>query len=303
MNDLDAAAPISPLRQRLIDDMTMRRFSRETQRNYIRDVGRLATLSWDARPDTATAEDLRRFQVEQREAGVPVPTMNTIVSALRFFFTQTARPSRSFARRLVRVTHPRKLPVVLSPDEVARLLERDNLPEASGGSGGRLWCRPARRRGREPQSRRHRQRAHAAQDRARQRRAISQRHALRRYARPAASLVEGRSSARRDAFQGLAVSRPACGQADQHQAVASDRRRGGADGGHRQAGRTAHAAPQLRDAPARGWRRHPRDPGVARPCQLDNTAFYTRVATRTVRTVTSPLDKIAVLIGETTGSG
>ena len=44
MNDLDAAAPISPLRQRLIDDMTMRRFSRETQRNYIRDVGRFATF-------------------------------------------------------------------------------------------------------------------------------------------------------------------------------------------------------------------------------------------------------------------
>lgn len=115
-----AAAPISPLRQRLIDDMNMRRFSRETQRNYIRDVGRLASFLGRP-PDTATAEDLRRFQVDQREAGVPVPTMNSIVSALRFFFTQTLdRPD--LARRLVRVSHPRKLPVVLSSDEVARLL-------------------------------------------------------------------------------------------------------------------------------------------------------------------------------------
>ena len=114
------AVPVSPLRQRLIDDMTMRRFSQETQRNYIRDVGRFASFLGRP-PDTATTEDLRRFQVDQREAGVPVPTMNSIVSALRFFFTQTLdRPD--LARRLVRVGHPRKLPVVLSLDEVARLL-------------------------------------------------------------------------------------------------------------------------------------------------------------------------------------
>ena len=114
------AVPVSPLRQRLIDDLNMRRFSHETQRNYIRDVGRFASFLGRP-PDTATAEDLRRFQVDQREAGVPVPTMNSIVSALRFFFTQTLdRPD--LARRLVRVGHPRKLPVVLSLDEVARLL-------------------------------------------------------------------------------------------------------------------------------------------------------------------------------------
>lgn len=121
MNELIPVARVSPLRQRLIDDMNMRRFSRETQRNYIRDVGRFATFLGRP-PDTATAEDLRRFQVEQREAGVPVPTMNSIVSALRFFFTNTLdRPD--LARRLVRVSHPRKLPVVLSRDEVARLLD------------------------------------------------------------------------------------------------------------------------------------------------------------------------------------
>ena len=120
MNEYIPAIPVSPLRQRLIDDMNMRRFSRETQRNYIRDVGRFATFLGRP-PDTATAEDLRRFQVEQRDAGVPVPTMNSIVSALRFFFTHTIdRPD--LARKLVRVAHPRKLPVVLSRDEVARLL-------------------------------------------------------------------------------------------------------------------------------------------------------------------------------------
>jgi integrase/recombinase XerD len=69
MNNPLAATPISPLRQRLIDDMEMRRFSPETKRNYIRDVGRFATFLGRS-PDTATTEDLRRFQVEQREAGV-----------------------------------------------------------------------------------------------------------------------------------------------------------------------------------------------------------------------------------------
>lgn len=114
------SAPISPLRQRLIEDMTMRRFSQETQRNYIRDVGRFASFLGRS-PDSATAEDIRRFQVDQQESGVPVPTMNSIVSALRFFFTQTIdRPD--LARKLVRLSHPRKLPMVLSRDEVARLL-------------------------------------------------------------------------------------------------------------------------------------------------------------------------------------
>ncbi|WP_206072726.1 tyrosine-type recombinase/integrase [Mesorhizobium temperatum] len=100
--------------------MRQQRFGQETQRNYIRDVGRFASFLGRS-PDTATADDLRRFQVGQQEDGVPVPTMNSIVSALRFFFTHTLdRPD--LARRLVRLSHPRKLPVVLSRDEVARLL-------------------------------------------------------------------------------------------------------------------------------------------------------------------------------------
>ncbi|WP_174302100.1 phage integrase N-terminal SAM-like domain-containing protein [Caulobacter sp. S45] len=85
MTKLIVAAHISPLRQRLIDDMNTRRFSHETQRNYIRDVGRFATFLGRS-PATATAEDVRLFQVEQRETGVPAPTMNSIVAALRFSY-------------------------------------------------------------------------------------------------------------------------------------------------------------------------------------------------------------------------
>src|SRR5947209_2609273 len=120
MDETIRTAAISPLRQRLIEDMNVRRFSRSTQHNYIRDVGRFATFLGRS-PDKATPDDVRQFQIEQREAGVPTPTMNSIVSALRFFFTQTIdRPD--LARKLVRTAHPRNLPVVLSRDEVVRLL-------------------------------------------------------------------------------------------------------------------------------------------------------------------------------------
>ena len=101
MNGPSPATAISPLRQRLIDDMNVRRFSRETQRNYIRDVGRFATFLRRS-PDTATADDVRRFQIEQRDGGVPTPTMNSIVSALRFFFTHTIdRPDLEIGKRRV----------------------------------------------------------------------------------------------------------------------------------------------------------------------------------------------------------
>ena len=106
--------PISPLRQRLIEDMNMRRFSRATQRNYIRDVGRFATFLRRP-PDTATADDVRRFQVEQRDAGLPAPTMNSIVAALRFFFTSSNDfcPSQNATSALFR---PRRRSLRFMPD-------------------------------------------------------------------------------------------------------------------------------------------------------------------------------------------
>ena len=103
MDESFHTAAISPLRERLIDDMYMRRLSRETQRNYIRDVGRFATFLGRS-PDTATADDARRFQMEQRDNGMPTPTVNSIVSALRFSLAYTidrpdlARKLTSFAR-------------------------------------------------------------------------------------------------------------------------------------------------------------------------------------------------------------
>src|SRR6202789_3141619 len=113
--------PVSALRQRMLDDMAMRGLRSDTQRDYIRVVRSFAAFLGRS-PDTATAEDIRRFQVHQAESGVQPPTVNCSVSALRFFFTVTLdRPDLS--RRLVLARHPRKLPDVLSVEEVGRLLE------------------------------------------------------------------------------------------------------------------------------------------------------------------------------------
>jgi hypothetical protein len=199
MNEpISSAAGGGSLRQRLIDDMNMRPFSRKTQRNCIRDVGRFATIVGRP-PDAATAKNLRRFQAEQREAGVPVPKMSSIVSTLRFFFTHTLdRPD--LAHRLVGVTHPRTLPAAAKPQRSRLPAECDDLPQAPGGAVGRLWRRPSPRRGLKPQGQRHPriksgdQRAHVAQGQAWQRRAISQRHALGGYARLASPATIARVS-------------------------------------------------------------------------------------------------------------
>jgi integrase/recombinase XerD len=121
MSDLPVTQSISPLRRRMLEDMAMRGLREDTQRDYIRFVKTFAAFLGRS-PETASAEDLRRFQVHQRESGVQPPTMNGSVSALRFFFTVTLnRPDLS--QRLVLVRYPRKLPAVLSVEEVGRLLE------------------------------------------------------------------------------------------------------------------------------------------------------------------------------------
>jgi site-specific recombinase XerD len=113
--------PISPLRQRMLEDMSLRGFTPDTQRDYIRAVKKLASFLGRS-PDTATAEDLRAFQLHLTTTGVQPPTINGTVTVLRFFFKVTLdRPET--ARHLVFVYEPRKLPRVLSPEEVLRLLE------------------------------------------------------------------------------------------------------------------------------------------------------------------------------------
>ena len=94
-----SARPISPLRQRMLEDMSVRQFTPDTQREYIRAVNRLAAFLRRS-PDTATPEELRSFQLHLTGTGVRPPTINATVTALRFFFKVTLdRPETT--RRLV----------------------------------------------------------------------------------------------------------------------------------------------------------------------------------------------------------
>jgi integrase/recombinase XerD len=114
-------SPISALRERMIEDMTVRGFGEKTRHDYVRHVRTFATFVGRP-PDTATAEEVRRFQLHQAETGVGAPSINSAVSALRFLFTVTLdRPD--LARRLTVVRQPRKLPLVLSAEEVVCLIE------------------------------------------------------------------------------------------------------------------------------------------------------------------------------------
>jgi integrase/recombinase XerD len=113
--------PISPLRQRMIDAMAVRNLAEKTCHDYIRHVKSFAAFLGRS-PDTASADDLRRYQLHQRQNGVQPASMNSAVSALRFFFGITLDRSE-MERHLTFVREPRKIPVILSPEEMARLLE------------------------------------------------------------------------------------------------------------------------------------------------------------------------------------
>src|SRR6478752_4183701 len=113
--------PISDLRRRMLEDMAVRKFGEKTRHDYIRHVEAFAKFLGRS-PDTATADDVRRFQVHLTERGVQPPTLNSSASALRFVFGITLDRAE-LARHLARVHYPRKLPRVLSPEEVGRLLE------------------------------------------------------------------------------------------------------------------------------------------------------------------------------------
>ena len=112
---------ISPLRRRMIEDMTVRGFTASTQRGYLSAITAFGVFLGRS-PDRADREDLRRYQLNMRSNGVSATSMNAAVSALRFFFGVTL--GRNDARAgMTTVREPHRLPEVLSPQEVGRLLE------------------------------------------------------------------------------------------------------------------------------------------------------------------------------------
>jgi integrase/recombinase XerD len=283
------------LRRQMIEDMAVRGFSAKTQHDYLRVVSRFAAFLGRS-PMTATAEDVRRFQVEPREAGMPAPAMNSHVAALRFFFTTTIdRPDLS--RRLIRTPYPRKLPTVLSPDEVARLLaattcikHRAALAVAYGAGlrgaevaalkvgdidSERMLIRVERGKGGRYRN------AMLSPDLLALLRAWWKEGRRQGAMLPGGWLFPGQNPVRPITTRQLARV---------------------VDDAARAAGIAKRVSPHtLRHS----FATHLLEDGVdirviqvlLGHAKLDSTALYTKVATRTVRTVTSPLDRIAGLIG------
>lgn len=113
--------PISPLRKRMLEDMRIRDLTVATQTGYIRAVKRLTNYLGRA-PDTATAEDLRLFQLHMVNEGASTTTLNATVTGLRFFFEVTLSQPE-LLKKITHVSQPRKLPIILSREEVAKLLQ------------------------------------------------------------------------------------------------------------------------------------------------------------------------------------
>jgi integrase/recombinase XerD len=294
--------PATPgtLRERFVADMTVRGFTDKTRKDYIRTVTGFAAFL-ERSPSTATAEDIRRFQIQQSERGMNAPAMNSAVAALRFLFNHTVdRPD--LARKLIRLRYPRKLPVVLSPDEAARLIaattclkHRAALSVAYGAglrvaevASLKVGDIDSKRmlivveRGKGGRSRH----ALLSPDLLALLRAWWQEGRRQGVMRPAGCLFPGQDPAKPITTRQLSRVVEAA-------AIA--------------AGLTKNVSPHtLRHS----FATHLLEDGVdirviqvlLGHAKLDNTALYTRVATRVIRTVISPLDRITAQIGAHAGA-
>jgi integrase len=111
---------ISPLRQRMIEDMSARKLNPHTQRSHISSCKRFAAYLKRS-PGTATADEIRLFQLHLTETGTSICNRNRIMTGLRFLFRVTLR-RLDLAAEIYHIKEPQKIPLVMSPDEAKRLL-------------------------------------------------------------------------------------------------------------------------------------------------------------------------------------
>ena len=149
---------ISPLLRRMIEDMAIRKLGAKTQHDYVQRVKDFAVFLGRS-PDKASKEDVRRFQLHLSESGAHTPKINATVSALRFFFDVTLDRA-DLGRQMTFIYEPRKVPVVLSPDEVKCFLEAAPGLKYKAAER-RVRGRAAGLRSRCAQGLRYRQQAHA----------------------------------------------------------------------------------------------------------------------------------------------
>ena len=120
MSNIEKTQPIHPLRQRMIEDMTLRGISETSQSGYIRCVRNCCTHLKLA-PGALTAEDVRGFLLHLQAEGVSVSGINSHSTALRFFLKVTLKRGEEVDRIPILREH-RRMPVVFTPEEVARII-------------------------------------------------------------------------------------------------------------------------------------------------------------------------------------
>ena len=263
---MDVSTPtVSPLRQRMLEDMRMRKFEPKTQAGYLRAVRKL-TKFLGRSPDTASAEDLRRFQMHLVDDGSSPITLNATISGLKFFFDVTLSRSELMAK-MQPVSVPRTLPVVLSREEVSRLiaaawnLKHQTALAVAYGTGLRASEVIGLKVG-DIDSQRMTLRVEQGKGR-------KDRYAM----LPPILLQRLRVWWRVGHAQGKILRNgwlfPGLDPMDPLSTRQLNRAiHAAADGGQdRQARVDAHAASFLRHPPARTEGRHPRHPGLARPCE------------------------------------
>src|SRR5438477_3042095 len=111
---------VSPLRQRMIEDMNSRKLGPHSQRSHISSCKRLAAFLKRS-PETTTREDIRLFQLHLAETAMSISNRNRIMTGVRFLFRVTLR-RLDLAAEIYHLREPQKIPQVMSPDEARRLL-------------------------------------------------------------------------------------------------------------------------------------------------------------------------------------
>jgi integrase/recombinase XerD len=151
---------LSPLRQRMIEDMTMRKLTPKTKTTYLRHVSELGEYLGFS-PHRASSEDLRLYQLHLVKKGQSSGSINARLTGLRFSFEVTI-DDVSVLKQTKHVKEPRRIPQILSVEEVTRLLDAaENLKYQAAlsiayGAGLRLWCRASTQRSGSPKNIRYR---------------------------------------------------------------------------------------------------------------------------------------------------
>jgi site-specific recombinase XerD len=117
---IQSNSPVTPLRQRMVEDMAARKLGRQSRRSYLSSCERFAAFL-ERSPETATADDIRRFQLFLIESGASICNRNRIMTGVRFLFRVTLR-RHDLAAEIYHLKEPQKVPVVMSRDEIRRLL-------------------------------------------------------------------------------------------------------------------------------------------------------------------------------------